>query len=181
MTRLPCSTATLLLLGLVTATVATGCRYRVPSMVERMPPTPVTRAEERVPGPDPRDEPTARPGQERAPSRLVLRTTLLDNERFRAGVRVHAYVPYEAFQFVLTFRVEEVIEGEFDEEVLRVVVRSPMEQFAYPHSDHREFRLTLEPSRGSEYYLVGIEPPGSRLNEERARAAGDSDTSPERP
>jgi len=102
------------------------------------------------------------------PARIVVRARLEEATRFRAGVPVDAFVPNEPFNHVVTFRVVEVIEGSWPGETLHAVVRSPFEQFAFPFSDVRDFRLVLSRSPSPQYHLVEWDPTGEALKE-RAR------------
>ena len=176
----------------------TACRGSVPSMIERMPP---------VPPPDPGSatgpdwapqEPARRGGDslevenangengsrilgpDARPQRVVVRADLEDSTRFRAGVPVDAFVPDEPFNYVVTFRVLEVLEGAWPGDTIHAVIRSPFEQFAFPFSDVREFRLELARSPSPQYHLVEWDPTGAELKD-RARQQRETEETPPGP
>ena len=151
------------------AALCTACGSTAPpSMVERMPPA-IQRYAEESQLRDPVDRNSPIPLE-----RLVIRATIESQERFEAGPPFDAYVPHEPFSWLVTLHVEEVLDGSYDDEKIRIVIRSPFEQFAFPFSEHREFRLTLMPNaRADEHILVDIHPRGAELARQakRIRAA----------
>ncbi len=158
-----------------------ACRTTVPSMIDRMPPV------QPLPGGAPEPPIAERPARssrdadgtedEAAKTRAVVVGEIVDVRAFEVGTPVDAYAPREAFRWLVTFAVQEVVEGTYESEELRLVLASPLERLAYPFADVRTFRLTLDPTTGREYELTEIDPPGSKLAEEararNAEAAGD--------
>lgn len=146
-----------------TTVLFAACNSTPPSMVDRMPPSVPRYAEESE---------LSRPDLDLTGNRrhLVVRAVIESQERFRAGTEFDAYVPHEPFNWLVTLRIEQVVTGTYDAETIRIVIRSPFEQFAFPFSEHREFRLTLAPnSRGDEHVLVDIAPKGAHLIEQQRK------------
>jgi hypothetical protein len=179
--HVPAHRSALALALILLALIALGaCSTPAPSMIERLPPVQRGPGEELL-EPDPerprrsdasadaaKDSVDASEESEPVPAvgpagNIVLRAEIVAMERFGGGVRVDALVPHDAFHWVVTFRVDEVLEGRWPDDTLRVVLRSPAERFAYPMSSQRKFRIVLEPGRGSEYQLVDNEPKGHEL------------------
>lgn len=144
-----------------------SCKTTTPSMIERMQPSIPRYREEVDLQPPLAQDPGARVAPDLAP--LLMRAVIESQERFAAGMDFDAYVPHEPFSWLVTLRVEEVLEGRFDADTIRIVIRSPLEQFAFPFAEEREFRLTLIPnSRHDEYNLIEIDPSGAEVSR-RAR------------
>ncbi len=198
--RIPATTRFALAATAITlATVAAlpGCARSVPSMIERMPPgAPAPEHEafesdrrQAHAGPGSTTSGTANPHDPAArnhegsetgstatpsrPTRLVVHATIESIEPFIPGLHLDAYVPHEEFRYLAHFTIRDVVEGTWEKETMAIVIRSGFEQFAFPHSERRDFTLDLTPTRGREYHLVGIDPSGQELNEIARRKRAD--------
>lgn len=165
-----------------------GCAGSVPSLIERMPPgAPAPKHEafesdrHSANAPDASRSRNASSGQRpgrnatsaTTPQRLVVRARIESIEPFVPGMRLDAYVPHEEFRYLAHFTVNETLQGEWESETISIVIRSGFEQFAFPHSEHRDFTLEFSPTRGREYHLVSIDPTGHELNEIARRKRAD--------
>jgi hypothetical protein len=105
--------------------------------------------------------------------RAVVRASIIGSERVETAPSVDAVLTDgSAAKFVLRFRVDEIVEGSLDLPYLRVAVRSPIEQFAYPISETRRFTLALERKGGADHVfrILSIDPPADVLIREAQEA-----------